>query len=178
MDYNNLVKKCIKNDQVSQRELFEIFAPKMLGVTMRYFTNIHEAEDVLQDGFIKVFTNIDKFNFKGSFEGWLRRIIVNTALDAIRKNNKYKMDVQVDDVSYKLESNGNILEDIGRDDLLEIIHDLPIGYRTVFNMFAIEGYSHKEIGEKLQISENTSKSQFSRAKSLIRKKMENVGIER
>lgn len=178
MDYKSLIQNCNKGDQVSQRKLFEIFAPKMLGVCMRYFTSKQEAEDVLQEGFIKIYTNLNKYNFEGSFEGWVRRIMVNTALDTIRKNVKYRDDIEIDSVDYKVTSNGNIIESMVRDELLILIQELPTGYRTVFNLFAIEGYSHKEIAEQLEISENTSKSQFSRAKSLLRKKLEDVGIER
>lgn len=178
MDYKNLIHSCNKGNQISQRKLFEIFAPKMLGVCMRYFTSKQEAEDILQEGFIKVYTNLHNYNFKGSFEGWIRRIMVNTALDTIRKNMKYRDDVELNSVDFKVTAEAHIVENISKDELLVLIHELPPGYRAVFNLFAIEGYSHKEIAAMLEISENTSKSQFSRAKNLLRKKLEDVGIER
>lgn len=178
MDDSALVKKCLKGDARAQRALFDKFAPKMLGVCMRYAKNTEQAEDVLQDGFVKVFTKLSNYSGNGSLEGWIRRIIVNTALDEIRRNVKFKDNVNVDDVDYKLELDSHIVEGLAADDLMKIVNDLPDGYRVVFNMFAIEGYSHKEIAMQLNISENTSKSQYSRARSYIKVKLEELGIER
>ncbi|GAB5417156.1 MAG: sigma-70 family RNA polymerase sigma factor [Crocinitomicaceae bacterium] len=178
MDESALVKKCIKGDARAQRALFEKFAPKMLGVCMRYAKNTEQAEDVLQDGFVKVFTKLSNYSGNGSLEGWIRRVIVNTALDEIRRNVKFQNNVNVDDVDYKLELNSHIVEGLAADDLMKIINDLPDGYRIVFNMFAIEGYSHKEIAMQLNISENTSKSQYSRARAYLKVKLEELGIER
>mmetsp|Transcript_29924 Transcript_29924/g.39789 ORF Transcript_29924/g.39789 Transcript_29924/m.39789 type:complete len:179 (-) Transcript_29924:1108-1644(-) len=178
MEESALVKKCIKGDTRAQRALFEKFAPKMLGVCMRYAKNTEQAEDVLQDGFVKVFTKLSKYSGNGSLEGWIRRIIVNTALDEIRRNVKFQNNVNVDDVDYKLELNSHIVEGLAADDLMSIINGLPDGYRIVFNMFAIEGYSHKEIAMQLNISENTSKSQYSRARAYLKVKLEEAGIER
>ncbi len=178
MDESALVKKCIKGDARAQRALFEKFAPKMLGVCMRYAKNTEQAEDVLQDGFVKVFTKLSNYSGNGSLEGWIRRVIVNTALDEIRRNVKFQNNVNVDDVDYKLELNSHIVEGLAADDLMKIINDLPDGYRVVFNMFAIEGYSHKEIAMQLNISENTSKSQYSRARAYLKVKLEELGIER
>jgi len=178
MDDFALVKKCIDGDQRAQRVLFERFAPKMLGVCMRYSKNSEQAEDVLQDGFVKVFTKLSYYKGDGSLEGWIRRIIVNTALDQIRKNAKFQDNVALDDVDYKLELKGNVLESLAAEDLLELINEMPTGYKVVFNMFAIEGYSHKEIAVKLEVSENTSKSQYSRARAYLKKKLEELNFER
>ncbi|MDB2657002.1 RNA polymerase sigma factor [Crocinitomicaceae bacterium] len=178
MEESALVKKCLKGDARAQRALFEKFAPKMLGVCMRYAKNTEQAEDVLQDGFVKVFTKLSNYSGNGSLEGWIRRIIVNTALDEIRRNVKFKDNVNVDDVDYKLELNSHIVEGLAAEDLMKIVNDLPDGYRVVFNMFAIEGYSHKEIAVQLNISENTSKSQYSRARAYLKVKLEELGIER
>jgi RNA polymerase sigma-70 factor (ECF subfamily) len=178
MDDSALVKKCLNGDQRAQRMLFEKFAPKMLGVCMRYSKNSEQAEDVLQDGFVKVFTKLNYYKGDGSLEGWIRRIIVNTALDQIRKNTKFQDNVALDDVDYRLELKGNVLEDLAAEDLLELINEMPEGYKIVFNMFAIEGYSHKEIAKELKISENTSKSQYSRARSYLKKKLEELNFER
>lgn len=178
MDDSTLVKKCLDGDSQAQRMLFERFAPKMLGVCMRYAKNTEQAEDVLQDGFIKVFTKLSKYSGDGSLEGWIRRIVVNTALDEIRKNVKFKDSVSVEDVDYKLDVDAHILEGLMAEDLMEIINDLPAGYKVVFNMFAIEGFSHKEIAMQLNISENTSKSQYSRARAYLKVKLETLGIER
>jgi len=178
MEESALVKKCLKGDARAQRALFEKFAPKMLGVCLRYAKSTEQAEDVLQDGFVKVFTKLSNYSGNGSLEGWIRRIIVNTALDEIRRNVKFKDNVNVDDVDYKLELNSHIVEGLAADDLMKIVNDLPDGYRVVFNMFAIEGYSHKEIAVQLNISENTSKSQYSRARAYLKVKLEELGIER
>jgi RNA polymerase sigma-70 factor (ECF subfamily) len=141
----------------------------MMGVCLRYTNNYEEAQDVLQDGFIKVFNKLSKFVNKGSLEGWVRRIMVNTALDHYRKNKKFQKDIEIDAVSFKLEKQEYIVESINAQDLLKIIQTIPEGYRVVFNLFAIEGYSHKEIAEQLGVTESTSKSQFSRAKKMLRK---------
>ena len=178
MNDSALVKKCIEGDSQAQRMLFEKFAPKMLGVCMRYAKNTEQAEDVLQDGFIKVFTKLSHYSGNGSLEGWIRRIIVNTALDDIRKNVKFQDRVSVDDVDYKLDTNSHILEGLMAEDLMKLINEMPSGYKVVFNMFAIEGYSHKEIAMQLNISENTSKSQYSRARAYLKVKLEEIGIER
>lgn len=178
MEDSALVKKCLKGDARAQRALFEKFAPKMLGVCLRYAKNTEQAEDILQDGFVKVFTKLSNYSGNGSLEGWIRRIIVNTALDEIRRNVKFKDNVNVDDVDYKLELDSHIVEGLAAEDLMKIVNDLPDGYKVVFNMFAIEGYSHKEIAMQLNISENTSKSQYSRARAYLKVKLEELGIER
>lgn len=169
MTEEQLVKACISGNASAQKEFYDLFAKKMMGVCLRYTNNYEEAQDVLQDGFIKVFNKLSKFVNKGSLEGWVRRIMVNTALDHYRKNKKFKKDVEIDAVSFKLEKQEYIVESINAQDLLKIIQTIPEGYRVVFNLFAIEGYSHKEIAEQLGVTESTSKSQFSRAKKMLRK---------
>ena len=178
MDEITLANKCIEGDQRAQRKLFEMYAPKMMGVCLRYMKDHAQAEDVLQDGFVKVFTKLEKYSGNGSLEGWVRRIIVNTALDQLRKSNKFNANVSMDEVGYKVESDADVLASLIEEDLLKLIQEMPTGYKTVFNMFAIEGYSHKEIGEKLGVSENTSKSQYSRAKAYLRIKVEELEIGR
>ena len=177
MDDAELVEKCLRKDPNAQRALFDKFAPKMLGVCKRYAKSTEQAEDVLQDAFIKVFTKLD--NYKGgSLEGWIRRIMVNTSLDQIRKEIKFQDNIAMDQVDYKIEHQGYILEGLMEEDLLKLINEMPAGYKTVFNLFAIEGYSHKEIAEQMNISENTSKSQYSRARAFLKTKLEELGIER
>lgn len=178
MDEFTLAKNCIEGDQRAQQKLFEMYAPKMMGVCLRYMKDQARAEDVLQDGFVKVFTKLEKYTGNGSLEGWVRRIMVNTALDELRKTNKFKANVSMDDVDYMVGSDAEVLSSLIEEDLLKLIHEMPDGYKTVFNMFAIEGFSHKEIGEKLGISENTSKSQYSRAKAYLRIKVEELEIGR
>lgn len=177
MDESTLVKRCIDGNQKAQRVLFEKYAPKMLAVCLRYSKDSFQAEDVLQNAFIKVFTKLDSFK-GGSLEGWIRRIIVNTSLDQIRKNQKHQDNVPMDSVEYLVETNSYILEGLQETDLLKLINEMPEGYKVVFNLFAIEGYSHKEIAEHLGVSENTSKSQYSRARGYLKIKMEELGIER
>lgn len=171
MTEEQIVKACISGDAIAQKKFYDLFAKKMMGVCLRYSANADEAQDVLQDGFIKVFNKLPDFVNKGSLEGWVRRIMVNTALDQYRKNKKYQQDVEIDNVSYKLENNDFTIEQINAQDLLKIIQSIPEGYRVVFNLFAIEGYSHKEIAEQLGVTESTSKSQFSRAKKMLRKRL-------
>lgn len=170
-DYS-LVDGCAKGKPSAQRELYERFSRKMFGVCLRYAKNEEEAQDILQDGFVKVFQKIEYFKKEGSLEGWIRRIMVNTALDQIRKNKKEQMNVAMDKVDFMVTKNEFILENLMAEDLLKMLNELPIGYRTVFNLFAIEGYSHKEIAEQLGVTENTSKSQYSRARKTLQSMLE------
>jgi len=172
MDDTSLVIECVKGDSRAQRMLFERFSKKMFGVCMRYAKSTEQAEDVLQDGFIKVFSKLSDFKHDGSLEGWIRRIIVNTSLDQIRKENKLLGNISLDNVDYKLQDNAFVLENLAAKDLIKMVQSMPVGYKVVFNMFAIEGYSHKEISEHLGISENTSKSQYSRARAYLRERLE------
>jgi RNA polymerase sigma-70 factor (ECF subfamily) len=174
MDDVTLIKECSRGNAKAQRALFDKFAPKMLAVCMRYLKNIDEAEDALQDGFVKVFQKIPEFKMEGSLEGWIRRIMVNNSLDAIRRNKKQLLEDDVDSVQHKVSFTDFQFDDMDLQYLMKIIQSLPDGYRVVFNMFAIEGYSHKEIAETLGVSENTSKSQYSRARALLREKLEQV----
>jgi RNA polymerase sigma-70 factor (ECF subfamily) len=138
---------------------------------LRYAKDSEQADDILQDGFVKVFTKLKDFKNEGSLEGWIRRVMVNTALDQIRKNGKTLGDVSVDDVQYKIENNDHIAEQLMAEDLLKLINSMPDGYKVVFNMFAIEGYTHNEIADTLGISESTSKSQYSRARAYLRERI-------
>jgi RNA polymerase sigma factor (sigma-70 family) len=172
MDDNTLVKECLNENPKAQKALFDKFAPKMLSVCLRYIKNTEKAEDVLQDGFIKVFVNLLNYKHSGVLEGWIRRIIVNTCLDELKKNKKLLLNISVEEVEYKLESNDFVLEQMMADDLLKLIQSMPEGYRVIFNMFAIEGYAHQEIATKLGISESTSKSQYLRARGYLRERIE------
>ena len=168
MTDDELVKGCLNNNQKAQKELFVKYSSVMFGVCMRYTSSKDDAEDVLQDAFIKVFNKLDKYSNKGSFEGWIRRIVVNTALDFIRKNKKMQLNSSIDDVGYGLKKDQFVVEELTARELMKIIQNIPTGYRTIFNMYAIEGFSHKEIARELGISESTSKSQLSRARSSIK----------
>lgn len=178
MNNETLVKECVSGNAKAQRMLFDRFSAKMLGVAIRYIKDKERAEDVLQDAFIKVFKNLKKFKHDGSLEGWIRRIVVNTALDQLRKNKKRQGDLELDDSFVEITTNNFTEERLQAESLIKIVQQLPDGYRTVFNLFAIEGYSHKEIAKKLNISENTSKSQYSRAKTVLREILNKLNIER
>lgn len=172
MNDEQLVIKCLQKDTLAQKQLFDFYSKKMMGVCLRYAKDSEEAQDILQMGFIKVFEKLELYKHQGSLEGWIRRVIVNTALDNIRKNKKLMNNVDIDKVDYQLHNyDENVLDSLSARDLLRIIQEMPPGFRTVFNMFAIEGYSHKEIAEELNISVSTSKSQFSRARAYMKKKL-------
>jgi RNA polymerase sigma factor (sigma-70 family) len=165
-----LVKKCLEKDSLAQKQLFDSFSRKMMGVCLRYTKDVEEAQDVLQIGFVKVFEKLHLFNNEGSLEGWIRKVLVNTALDQIRKNKKFDDNVDLSKVDYSMASeNENVLDQLSANDLLKIIQAMPTGFRTVFNLYAIEGYSHQEIADQLNISINTSKSQYSRARVYLQK---------
>jgi len=164
MTDDELVKGCVSKNSAVQKALFEKFSRKMMGICLRYAERSEEAEDMLQNGFIRVFEKIETFRGEGSLEGWIRRIVVNESLTWLRKNKKMKMNVDIEEAKYMMPGNNPIGEKVNEKDLLKMIQSLPTGFRTVFNMYAIEGYSHREIGEMLGINEGTSKSQYSRAK--------------
>lgn len=165
-----LLEGCRKGKASSQRKLYDRLAPKMLGVCLRYVKDREEAEHVMIGGIVKVFEKMDQFKGDGSFEGWVRRIIVNDCLMYIRKNRNMSLQTDIDE-AYD-DPNLNVMEDkLDEKDLLKLINELPIGYRTVFNLYAIEGYNHAEIAEQLGINENTSKSQLSRARKWLQTRL-------
>jgi RNA polymerase sigma-70 factor (ECF subfamily) len=169
MTDEELVSGCLIKNPLAQKELYDRFSRKMMGLCARYCDNTEEAEDVLQNGFVNVFANISSFKATGPLEGWIRKIMINTALSNIRKNKKFKLNVELESVEYFLTSPAKTTDNIDTKELLNIIQKLPTGFKTVFNLYAIEGYSHKEIGDMLQISEGTSKSQYARAKQYLQK---------
>ncbi len=170
MTEKELIKACMREDRQSQQLLFQRYAGKMLGVCMRYARNRQEAEDILQDGFIKVFDNMHRFRFEGSFEGWIRRIMINTALKSFKKKSFKNEQIGLE--NYQEDScEPDIYSQLSEQELLKIIGELPDGYRVVFNLYVIEGYSHKEIGELLGIQESTSRSQLTKARKLLQQKI-------
>ena len=170
-NYIEIIKACIKGDRKAQKQLYQLFADKMFGVCLRYADNVDEAKDILQDGFIKVFLNLKQFNYKGSFEGWVRRIMVNTALEKFRdKNYLFAVNMEQGYESRDKEYD-HILSELAAKDLLKMVQELSPQYRMVFNLYAIEGYSHKEICEMLNIKEGTSKSNLSRAREILKEKI-------
>jgi RNA polymerase sigma-70 factor (ECF subfamily) len=159
-----------------QRELYNRFAPKMYGVCLRYAANAEEAEDILQEGFIKVFKKAGSFRGEGSFEGWIRRIFVNTAIEHYRKKI-YLQPITEHEASTVEGKYLSVLDSLAEKDIIKLVQQLSPGYRTVFNMYVVEGYTHKQIAEQLGISEGTSKSQLSRAKQILQD-MVRIFIER
>ncbi|MDZ7777471.1 MAG: sigma-70 family RNA polymerase sigma factor [Bacteroidales bacterium] len=168
---NELIKRCLDNDSTAFKELYDEYAPKMFGVCLRYAKNEMEAEDILQDGFIKIFSNLHRFKFEGSFEGWLRRTFVNTAINHYKKNLRHAREMDIEEIEAENLRDEKILDRISADEILAIVQSLPDGYKVVFNLNVLEGYTHKMIGQMLNISENTSKSQLLRAKRLLREKI-------
>jgi RNA polymerase sigma factor (sigma-70 family) len=164
------VRDCQEHNSRAQRELYDMFKSKMFGTCLRYASSYEDAQDVLQEGFIKVFEKINQFGFKGSFEGWVRRIMVNTALEKYRVHYRH---VSTDEniVTDDNEESNDITADLNARELIGIIQELTPGYRVVFNMYALDGYSHKEISEMLNISEGTSKSNLSRARTILQEKV-------
>ena len=165
-----IIKDCAAGKTEAQGVLFKKYAKMLYGVCIRYTKDQTAAEDVLHEGFIKIFTNISSYKFKGSFEGWMRRIMVNTALERYRKNFQMYSVSEVSDSDIGIKAN-TIVSDISAQDLLELIKKLPAAYKLVFNMYAIDGYSHKEISEILNISIGTSKSNLSRARKILQTKV-------
>jgi RNA polymerase sigma-70 factor (ECF subfamily) len=149
-----------------QKELYDRFAAKMYGVCLRYASNAEEAEDILQEGFIKIFNKIQSYRGDGSFEGWIRRIIVNTAIEHFRKK-VYLQPISETEENTVEGKYLSVLDSLAEKDIIQLVQQLSPGYRTVFNMYVVEGYTHKQIADILEISEGTSKSQLSRAKLIL-----------
>lgn len=163
-----LLEDCRKGDRKAQRDVYEKYSGLMFSICRRYISEPEAAEDVLVCGFMKVFSKIDQFKSEGSFEGWVRRIMVNESLTYIRKNKSLYMQVEIENAEREPDYS-QLSDHLEEEDLMKMINRLPAGYRTVFNLYAIEGFSHKEIAEQLGISENTSKSQLSRARAHLQK---------
>jgi RNA polymerase sigma factor (sigma-70 family) len=163
---SDLIRGCMESDRRMQEELYRRFSPRMYAVCLRYAGNAEEAEDILQEGFIKVFKKLDSFRNEGSFEGWIRRIFVNTAIEHFRRK-KYLLPVTEKEENTIEGKYTSVLDDLGAKDIMALVQQLSPGYRTVFNMYVVEGYTHKEIADQLGISEGTSKSQLSRAKVIL-----------
>lgn len=163
---SDLIKGCMDGNRRMQEELYRRFSPRMYAVCLRYAGNAEEAEDILQEGFIKVFKKLDSFRSEGSFEGWVRRIFVNTAIEHFRRK-RYLMPVTEKEENTIEGKYTSVLDELGAKDIMALIQELSPGYRTVFNMYVVEGYTHKEIADMLGISEGTSKSQLSRAKVIL-----------
>jgi RNA polymerase sigma-70 factor (ECF subfamily) len=167
MDYNRLVRDCLRNKPAAQKELYQHFAEIMLGVCYRYTKSVNDAEDVLQEGFIKVFRSLHQYKNEGELGAWIRRIMVNTALNFLKRNKKYQGEMYFTDEYLHPVADENPEMNLQAKELAGLIRQLPPGYQTIFNLHAVEGYSHVEIGEMLGISDGTSRSQYARARALL-----------
>ena len=162
-----MLQGCLENLATAQEALYIRFSPRMLGVCYRYARNREDAEDMLQEGFIKVYSQVHQFRASGSLEGWIRRIIVHTCINVLKKNKKFSDSVDLIHASNIQINENNIPSMLQAKQVVECIRLLPIGYRTVLNLYAIEGFAHKEIGAILEIEESTSRSQYTRARALL-----------
>ncbi len=168
---SDLIQGCIRGDRQMQELLYQKYSSKMYGVCLRYSGNLEDANDLLQEGFIKIFKNLTKFRGEGSFEGWIRRIFVNTSIEHFRKKVKLYNVTEVQENTIE-DYDLNILDTLAEKDIISLVNELSPGYKAVFNMHVIEGYSHKEIADMLGINEGTSKSQLARAKGVLKKSLE------
>ncbi len=178
MEVNDIIIGCQRGERHAQSALYDWLSGLMYAVCLRYARDASEAEDMLQDGFIKVYQNIQSFKFEGSFEGWVRRIMVNTALERFRKKNQLYPVGEIHEVAGDLPDLYSVEAHISAKELMDLVRRLPTGYRVVFNLYAIEGYSHKEISEQLGISEGTSKSQLARARQTLQQKVKTMHSRR
>jgi len=169
-DFKSIISDCIAGSQKAQAKLYHHFAPKMFGVCLRYAKDATEAEDNLQDGFIKVFANLNSFRQEGSFEGWIRRIMINVSLEKLRKQHVM---YPVEDVTIydSVNFSDDVIAKISADELVKLIQELPPRYRMVFNLYVIEGMSHQEIAQEMSITQGTSKSNLARAREIMKKKV-------
>lgn len=162
-----LIKDCLKNNRASQKQLYNQYASVMLGVCYRYTKSLADAEDVLQEGFIRVFKNLHQYRFDGEPGAWIRRIMVTTALNFLKRNAKYQNDLAFDKIEMHPVTDDNPEIILNTKELASLIQQLPTGYQTIFNLHAVEGYSHVEIGAMLGITDGTSRSQYARARALM-----------
>ena len=175
MTEQEIIQGCKSGDRRAQKALYDKYSAKMFGVCKRYVKSIESAEDVLVEAFYKVFNKIDLFSNEGSFEGWIRRVVVNESLMFLRKNYRFNEHVEIDEVPVQAESI-NVEDQLSANEIIRLLDQLPTGYRTVFNLYVLEGLKHKEIAELLEISINTSKSQLILAKKRLKELVENASI--
>jgi RNA polymerase sigma-70 factor (ECF subfamily) len=177
MDDRQLVKDCLKERPEAQRALYDQFAKSMLGVCYRYTKSMRDAEDVLQEGFIKVFLGLKQYKFEGELGAWIRRIMVNTALNFLKRNRKYRDEMFFTEQPLHPVADNDPVIALQAKELANLIRQLPHGYQTIFNLHAVEGYTHVEIGEMLGITDGTSRSQYSRARALLSSWLNDISVE-
>jgi RNA polymerase sigma factor (sigma-70 family) len=176
MSDQQIIEGCARHERKAQEALYEKYSRLLMGVCMRYAGDRAEAEDILQDSFIKIYFRIKDFSGSGSFAGWLRKVVVNTAITHYHLNLKYRYHVEIEEYVDRESGGASFAEDyFTADELFLVLAELPAGYRMIFNLYAVEGYKHKEIAKMLSIDTNTSKSQYSRARAALRDKLEKLG---
>ncbi len=177
---DDLLAGCIREDRAYQKRLYHLYYSKMMAVSMRYTSNREEARDILHEGFMKVFKNIHRYKPQHSLESWIRRIMINTAIDHYRKNKKFKNQVDIEYAANELDDKSNhVIHQLSAEEILKLVQQLSPAYRTVFNLYVVEGFNHREIAEKLGISEGTSKSNLAKARGKLRKMLkEQLNYER
>jgi RNA polymerase sigma-70 factor (ECF subfamily) len=174
-DEQTLIKKSLRGNAKAQKALYELHKVKWFMICLRYANDRMEAEDMLQEGLVNIFTQLKQYNHKkANFSAWSNKVIVNAALQHLRKWKRLKYNEDLDKYAYQVESDNDIIGKIGTRELTEMVQNLPDGYRVVFNLYVIEGYKHREIAEILTISENTSKTQLLKAKKMLRARLESV----
>jgi len=177
LDIDILIKSCIQNDRKSQKQFYMLTSDRLMNVSRRYTTDINDAKDVLQNAYINIFKNLSKFDLKkGELDGWMTRIVINEALQLYRKNRQNALKEQLNQELFVTKTAPDILSRLNAEDMLKILRKLPDGYRIIFNMSVVEGFSHKEISSQLGISESTSRSQLTRAKKMLRVIFEQMKI--
>ena len=172
-----LITQCLKNDALAQKQMYEWLAPRMHALCLRYIADREAARDVLHDGFITLFAKLGSYKGDGSFEGWARRIFITTALMYLRKNDILKHADQLEEASQQVPYDAGIIERMDARVLMDLVQQMPAGFRTVFNMYAVEGYTHQEIARELDITEGGSRSQLSRAKIWLKEKLKEYNID-
>jgi RNA polymerase sigma-70 factor (ECF subfamily) len=171
-----LIAGCLSGNRQAQRQLYDTYSRRFMAICIRYLKDQEQAEDVMIQSFMKIFEKLSQFKGKGSFEGWMKRIVVTQALMTIRSNRNLALSVSLEEAMGNLETTAELTQ-LEAAELMELVQSLPLGYRTVFNLFAIEGYSHQEIGELLGITESTSKSQLNRARSVLKEKITSLQLQ-
>jgi RNA polymerase sigma-70 factor (ECF subfamily) len=175
LDRQQLIIGCKRKETWARKQLYELYAPAMLGICIRYVNEIETARDILQEGFIKVYTKIDSYSGAGSFEGWMKKIFITSALEYLRVTKTFKYNINLDECDETIGNfDENIVEAISAEEILRCISELPVGFKTVFNLYAIEGYSHAEIAQMLKIKEGSSRSQLARARQMLQIKIQEL----
>ena len=175
MNEKQLIDGCLNGNRRSQEELYNLYSRKMMGLCMRYVNDRETARDLLQDGFVKVFTSLNMYSGTGAFEAWMRMIFTNVAIEHLRKKDLLHDTIELDSIQASADDNSTI-STLSAEMIMELVQLLPDGFRIIFNLYAIEGYSHKEIADKLNISEGTSRSQYARARQWLKKRMEDLAV--